>query len=190
MSSITLPKPKKTDADLQRLPVVQAMLQALTHDDEQVRTAACNVAVGTLRGKSRSVIIDGLVALLRRKDVDVRQQAACTLVAFGPVAIPALLLGLWRGRDAAWQIRLAQVLTAIVPQVPAPERSRLFFEVDRALWTARDEAVVRACVEVQKALMKEGDSPKAGQAASVPHRSGKSPSPACCVRQESGLSGT
>jgi hypothetical protein len=120
--------------------------------------AAQDAAVGTLRGKSRSVIIDGLVALLRSGNADIRQRAASALVAFGLVAIPTLLLGLWRGRDAAWQVRLAQVLTAIVPQVPAPERNRLFFEVDRALWQAKDEAVMRACVEVQRALMRDGDS--------------------------------
>jgi hypothetical protein len=34
MISTTLPNPKKSDADLQRLPVVQQMLQALTHDEE------------------------------------------------------------------------------------------------------------------------------------------------------------
>jgi HEAT repeat protein len=172
MSSTTLPKPKKPDADLQRLPVVQQMLQALTHDDEYIRTAARNAAVGTLRGMSRSVIIDGLVALLRHKDKDIRQRAASALVAFGPVAIPSLLLGLWRGRDTAWQVRLAKVLTAIVPQVPASDRGRLFFEVDRVLWQATDKAVIRACVEVQAALMREGDSPKTGQATSAPRRGG------------------
>jgi hypothetical protein len=158
MSSTTLPKPKKSDANLQQLPVVQQMLQALTHDDEQIRTAARNAAVGTLRGKARSVIIDGLVALLRRKDADVRQRAATALVAFGPVAIPSILLGLWRGRDAKWQVRLAQVLIAIVPRVPANDRGKLFFEVDRALWKARDEVVVRACMEAQAALLHAGYS--------------------------------
>jgi hypothetical protein len=165
------------------------MLQALAHDDEHIRKAAQDAAVGTLRGKSRSVIIDGLVGLLRSQSADVRQRAASALVAFGPVAIAALLLGLWRGRDAAWQVRLAQVLTAIVPQVPASDRGKLFFEVDRALWHARDEAVMRACVEVQKALVREGDSPMPGQVALALHRDGNSPSPACCVNQEAGLPG-
>jgi hypothetical protein len=178
MSSTTLPKPRKSDADLQRPPVVQQMLQALSHDDEPIRTAARNAAVGTLRGKSRSVIIDGLGALLRRADADVRQRATSALVAFGPVAIPAGLLGLWRGRDADWEVRLAKVLTAIVPRVPASDRGRLFFEVDRALWQARDEEVVLACVEVQAALMREGDSPKPGQDASARHCGGSLPSPA------------
>jgi HEAT repeat protein len=157
MSSTTLPKPRKSDDDLQQLPVVQRMLQALTHDEERIRMAARN-AVGSLRGKSRSVIIDGLVALLRSRNADVRQRAASVLVAFGPVAIPALLLGLWRGRDADWQVRLAQVLTAIVPHVPASDRDKLFFEVDRAVWKAKDGAVMRACMAVQAALMKGDDS--------------------------------
>jgi HEAT repeat protein len=162
MSSATLLKPKNRDADLQRLPVVRAMLQALTHGDEQIRAAALRAAVGTLRGKSRAVIIDGLVKLLRRKDPDVRQRAGATLVAFGTAAIPALLLGLWKRDDASWQVRLAQVLTAIVPKVPAPERTKLFFEVDRALWQATDEAVMRACIEAQAALMKDGEMGPAG----------------------------
>jgi hypothetical protein len=190
MSSTTLRKPKKSDADLRRLPVVQRMLQALTHDDERIRRAALGAAVGTLRGKSRSVIIDGLVGLLRSRNAGVCQRAASILVAFGPVVIPPLLLGLWRGRDADWQVRLAQVLTAIVPRVPASDRGRLFFEVDRALWQARDEVVVRACIEVQAALRREGDSPKPAQAASAPHRGGSSSVPDCCVHQEADLSGT
>jgi hypothetical protein len=190
MSSTTLLKPKKPDADLQRLPVVRAMLQALTHDDEQIRAAARDAAVGTLRGKSRAVIIDGLVKLLRRKDADVRKRAATALVAFGTPAVPALLLGLWREDDAAWQVRLAHVLTAIVPRVPPHERTKLFFEVDRALWQARDEAVMRACMEAQAALMKEGDSLRPGRVATAPRRSGDSPASDRCVKQEAGLPGT
>jgi hypothetical protein len=158
MRSIAQPKPKKSPTDPQRLPVVQQMLQALTHDDEPIRTAARAAAVGTLRGKSRSVIIDGLVGLLRRKDADVRQRAGAALVAFGPTAVPTLLLGLWQGHNAEWQVRLAQVLTAIVPAVPKEERTRLFFEVDRALWQATDEAVIRACMQAQAALMKNGET--------------------------------
>jgi hypothetical protein len=190
MISTTLLKPKKSDADLQQLPVVKQMLQALTHDEEHIRTAALNAAVGTLRGKSRAVIIDGLVAHLRHKDPDVRQRAARSLVAFGPVAIPTLLLGLWRGHDSSWQVCLAQVLMSIVPQVPASHRGRLFFEVDRALWQTKDEEVMRACIEVQAALMEEGESPKPGQVNSVSHRSGNSLSQACCVRREASLPGT
>jgi HEAT repeat protein len=170
MSSATLLKSKKSDADLQRLPVVQQMLQALTHDDERIRSAAKAAAVGTLRGKSLAVIIDGLVNLLRRKDADVQKRAAAALVAFGPVAIPALLLGLWRGHNAAWQVRLAQVLTAIVPAVPAYERTQLFFEVDRALSRATDEAVIRACVGAQAALMKADDAGQPGGVADPARR--------------------
>jgi hypothetical protein len=165
------------------------MLQALTHDDERIRSAARNAAVGTLRGKARSVIVDGLVHLLRCKDADVRQQASTALVAFGPPAIPALLLGLWRGRDAAWQMRLARVLTAIVPQVPVNDRGKLFFEVDRALGKARDEAVIRACIGVQRALMKEDDSLQPSRVSTASRCSGESPAPACFVKQEAGPSG-
>jgi HEAT repeat protein len=190
MRSATLLKPKKPDTDFQRLPVVKAMLQVLTHDDEQIRAAAQAAAVGTLRGKSRAVIIGGLVNLLRRRDADVRQRTATALVAFGTPAIPALLLGLWKRGDAAWQLRLARVLTAIVPRVPPGERTKLFLEVDRALCRATDEAVMRACAEAQAALMREGDSPKFGQADSVPHRGGNSPAPSCCVNREAGLQGT
>jgi HEAT repeat protein len=189
MRRATLLQQKKSGADLEHLPVVRQMLQALTHDDGHIRTAARNAAVGTLRGKSRSVIIDGLVKLLRRKDADVRQRAAGALVAFRTAAIPALLLGLWRSRDAAWQVRLAQVLTAIVPRVPAPERMRLFFEVDRALWRARDEAVMRACIEAQAALMRDGDHLQPSRAASAPRRNGHSPVPAYCVKQQAGRTG-
>jgi hypothetical protein len=136
------------------------------------------------------VIIDGLVALLRRRDADVRHRAGATLVVFGTAAIPALLLGLWKRDDAAWQVRLAQVLTTIVPRVPASERTKLFFEVDRALWRATDEAVVRACVEAQAALVKGGDSVQPGRVATAPRRSGDSPASDRCVKQEAGLPGT
>jgi HEAT repeats len=192
MSSTTLSKPRKSDADLQRLPVVRQMLQALTHDDEQIRSAARRAAVATLRGKSRSVIIDGLVKSLRRKDADVRQRAGTALVAFGTPAIPALLLGLWKRGDAAWQLRLARVLTAIVPRVPPGERTKLFLEVDRALCLARDEAVMWACLEAQAALMKEGETGQTGEPNSLVQpdefgfktRSGGKPAPAeqCAIR--------
>ena len=80
------------------------MLQALTHDDKPIRVAARKAAVGTLRGQSRAVIIDGLANLLRHRDADVRIRAGAALVTFGTPAIPALLLGLWKGDDAAWQV--------------------------------------------------------------------------------------
>jgi hypothetical protein len=190
MRSATILRPKKRAADPQRLPVVQQMLQALTHDDERIRAAAQVAAVGTLRGKSRSVIIGGLVNLLRRKDAGVRQRAASALVAFGTAAIPALLLGLWKRGDAAWQVRLAQVLTAIVPRVPPGERTKLFLEVDRALCRATDEAVMRACLEAQAALMKGGDSLRPGRVATAPRRSADSLAPACSFNKEVGLPGT
>ena len=40
----------------------------------------------------------------------------------------------------------------------AVRRTRLLFEVDRALWQASNEEVIRACRGVQAVLMKEGDA--------------------------------
>jgi hypothetical protein len=98
------------------------------------------------------MIVDMLIDALASPQAETQHNAQASLVAIGPHAVAGLVLRLGRFGSSSLQVRIAEVLALIGPNLEAQCRAKLFVDVEIVRCQARHPEVVRACEAIFAAL--------------------------------------
>ena len=145
---------RRARPDTRARQTVRDLVGLLTGADGRARLLSL-AAVAALPRAPRRWVIDRLAAALRGKGADRRRRAADALTALGRSAGPAVLLGLQRPGDPAWQVRHACVLARLAPALGPGYRAEVARQVGLARDLTGEEAVRRACEAARAALLGE-----------------------------------
>jgi hypothetical protein len=130
-------------------------MKLLTSPDEQRRRAFAAHVLATAIPQVRALIIDRLVAMATTADDTTWARAASSLAEMAPAAFSAVKVRLLRTRTPRLQVRLAELLARMGPQLPAPLRFDLAVTLELALLRVRGAAAREAFV---RALSPPGPS--------------------------------
>ena len=128
------------------------LIRGLTGADERARREAlANLAYIHDPG-AVWLIIDLLIEALRRGGVSGRRRAGAALASMGRMALPAILLALYRSRSVPARVCLAETVGAIGAALDLRQRVSLFFEIEIILNRCAQEEVSLTCARAIAAM--------------------------------------
>jgi len=131
------------DPDVRRL--LSALISGLTDPDEDRRRKVVAAVFQKADALLLGLIVDRLIAAMRRGGGPVRRRASVALASMGQAALPAVLLALHKGRSAPVRLCLAETVAAIGAGLDPHQRISLFFEIEIIRDRCEQEDIARAC---------------------------------------------
>ena len=131
------------DPDVRRL--LSALISGLTDPDEDRRRKVVAAVFQKADASLLGLIVDRLIAALRRSGDRVPRRAGAALASIGQAALPAVLLALHRGRSVPVRVCLAHAVGAIGAGLDPLQRVSLFYEMEMVRNRCGHEEVARAC---------------------------------------------
>jgi hypothetical protein len=101
---------------------------------------------------ARPYIIDRLLRVLRRPDLENRRRAGEALIAIGPPAVADVFTALLRSGDVDVQVVLADIVACIAPRIPQRESLAWFLRFDAAVGVIPNQRVAMALIQAQSAF--------------------------------------